>query len=216
MLSGPKILSICNLKSRTLCLKITFFKLTIRKIHHFLIVHFPSQHTREEVMRDINSHTLVMPGRKSTSESSVPSLHAPVKFMRAGSSQVGFILVPGDHESIPVSLENLLDWKNYDLQVNYRARWFNQMSGISLIKSQLQTATMAYSAKSPASGMQLRTPDVSFRSQPIKAVNSKIAPGCQFARRPKSALEVKVIMSTTPKGPGVMALSDDRFYRLAG
>jgi len=187
-------------------------KIDDKKEPSFLIVHFPSQHTREEIMRDVSSSGIVKIVKNSGNQSIVPNLHAPVKFLRAGSSRLVY-RVPEGYNPIPVTLDNLLNWKDFDIQVNYRARWFNQLSGISLIKTQLQASSMAFSRKTPVAGMQMRTPDVSYQARPMKTVDSHRA-AVSTVQKPKSVQEVKVAMSTTPKGPGIMALSDEQFNGL--
>ncbi len=184
-------------------------KIDSKKEPSFLIVHFPSQHTREEVMRDI----IPLSADKQPEDwNSVKSLHAPVKFMRAGSSRLVY-RIPEGYEQFTVSLENLLDWKNFDLQVNYRARWFNQVSAVSMVRSQLQTVTMAYSKKARSTRMELNAPAVSYNARSIKAVDSKKSTITDL-QKPKTSLEVKVTLATTPKGSGVMALSDSQFTGL--
>ncbi|MFA5330015.1 MAG: hypothetical protein WC384_19620 [Prolixibacteraceae bacterium] len=187
-------------------------KIDDKKEPSFLIVHFPSQHTREEVMRDINSPTIISFGRQSKNTSIVPNLHAPVKFMRAGSSRLVY-RVPSEYGPIPVTLDNLLDWKNFDIQVNYRARWFNQVSGISLIKSQLQASSMVFSRKPSPGEIQMNAPKVSYQARTIQAVDSKRT-AVTSLQKPKSVQEIRVILATTPKGSGVMALSDEQFNTL--
>ena len=187
-------------------------KIDDKKEPSFLIVHFPSQHTREEIMRDISSPKMVMIGKKGIDDQLVPNLHAPVKFLRAGSSRLVY-KVPEGYNAIPVTLDNLLNWKDFDLQVNYRARWFNQLSGISLIKTELQATSMVFSAKTAKAGMQLNTPNVSYQARQVKAVEpGKVT--VVNVQKPKSAQEVRVAMATTPKGPGVMVLSDEQFNGL--
>lgn len=185
-------------------------KIDDKKDPAFLIVHFPSQHTREEIMRDISSSG-ALPIRKN-SGATPPNLHAPVKFLRARSSRLVY-RVPADYNPIPVTLDNLLNWKDFDLQVNYRARWFNQVSNISLIKNQLQVSSMVYSRKPLAPGMLLSAPNVSYQARQVKAVDAEKAKVVSV-QKPKSVQEVRVTMATTPKGPGVMALSDDQFTGL--
>lgn len=187
-------------------------KVDDKKDPAFLIVHFPSQHTREEVMRDISSSGIIPIRKNSANDGTPPNLHAPVKFLRAKSSRLVY-RVPADSNPIPVTLDNLLNWKSFDLQVNYRARWFNQVSGISLIKNQLQVSSMVYSKKPVTSGMQLATPNVSYQARQVKAVDAEKA-SVVAVQKPQSVQEMRVTMATTPKGPGVMALSDEQFTGL--
>jgi hypothetical protein len=176
----------------------------------FLLVHFPSQHTREEVMRDIGSSGS-SPSLNRGSEP-ISNLHAPVKFMRAGSSRLVY-KVPAGYDPIPVTLENLLNWSNFDLQVNYRARWFNQVSGMSLINTQLAASSMVFARSAPTAGTRIGKPNVTYQARQVKMVDSKKV-AISTIQKPQSVQEVKVTMATTPKGPGVMALSDDQFNGL--
>jgi hypothetical protein len=187
-------------------------KIDNKKDPAFLIVHFPSQHTREEIMRDISSSGFTTILKRGSNDGTPPNLHTPVKFLRAKSSRLVY-RVPADYNPIPVTLDNLLNWKDFDLQVNYRARWFNQISNISLIKTQLQVSSMVYSQKPLTTRMQLSTPNISYQARQVKAVDSekaKVVP----VEKPKSVQEVRVAMATTPKGPGAMALSDEQFNGL--
>lgn len=187
-------------------------KVDDKKDPAFLIVHFPSQHTREEIMRDVSSSGVIPFMKKGNNDATPPNLHAPVKFLRAKSSRLVY-RIPSDHGAIPVTLDHLLNWKDFDLQVNYRARWFNQVSNISLIKNQLQISSMVFSKKPVASGVQLATPNVNFQSRQVKAVDAEKTSVVSL-QKPQSVQEVRVTMATTPKGSGVMALSDEQFTGL--
>lgn len=187
-------------------------KVDDKKDPAFLIVHFPSQHTREEIMRDVASSGIISIKKNSGNDATPPNLHTPVKFLRAKSSRLVY-RIPSDHGPIPVTLDYLLNWKDFDLQVNYRARWFNQVSNISLIKNQLQGASMVYIKKPMATGRQLSAPNVSYQAQTVKAVDAEKSSVVSL-QKPQSAQEVRVTMATTPKGPGIMALTDEQFTGL--
>ncbi|HKK68700.1 MAG TPA: hypothetical protein VJ946_10820, partial [Bacteroidales bacterium] len=85
----------------------------------FFIVNFPSQHLREQAFNEFGTYNV------------------PVQFLRAGNSRLVF-KVPADHPPIPLILDNLLDWSKFELQVNYRARWFNTSTAVSLIIARIR------------------------------------------------------------------------------
>jgi len=187
-------------------------KVDDKKEPAFLIVHFPSQHTREEIMRDVASTGIILIKKNTSNDGTPPNLHTPVKFLRAKSSRLVY-RIPAEYGPIPVTLEHLLKWKDFDLQVNYRARWFNQVSNISLIKNQLQASSMGYSQKPVLAASALIPPNVSYQPKTVKAVDAERA-SVMSLQKPKSVQEVRVSMATTPRGPGALALSDEQFAGL--
>lgn len=156
----------------------------------FLMVHFPSQHLREEAIR------------------AGDPLHIPVRFKRAGNSRLVF-KVPSDYPPIPLTLNNLLNWNDFSLQVNYRARWFNTSGISSLIHEQLSAISMVFSSRKTTAPLRIKGAPVQLQSRPVKSIATQ-QKAVAAAARPLSALEVKAAMATTPKGPGIMALTDNQ------
>ncbi len=164
-------------------------KIDNKKNPSFLIVHFPSQHTREQALRETQ-------------------LSLPVKFKRAGNSRLVF-KVPAEHPAIPLTLESLLDWRKFDLQVNYRARWFNTSQAISQIKETLSAASMVFSPRRTPADLQVKGAPVQLQQREVKTIKSQQVAVARDTQ-PMSALEVKVALASTPQGPGVMALTDSQ------
>lgn len=165
-------------------------KIDNKKNPSFLIVHFPSQHVREESLKE-----------------EFP-LYYPVKFKRAGNSRIVF-KVPSDYPAIPLTLEALLEWRNFDIQVNYRARWFNTNQTISELKSSLMNVSMVFSNKKNVAKMALRGAPLQLQTRDIKSIKTQQVSVTQ-GKQPMSALEVKVALASTPKGSGIMAISDSQ------
>jgi hypothetical protein len=163
-------------------------KIDDKKDPAFLIVHFPSQHTREQAIKE---------GDK---------LFFPVKFKRAGNSRLVF-RVPADYPVIPLTLEALLDWSGFGLQVNYRARWFNTTQALTLLKATLMGVSMVFSPRRAPKDFQVKGAPARLQTREVKTIkNQQMA--VAKAPQPMSALEVKVALATTPQGPGVMSLTD--------
>ncbi|WP_044107481.1 coiled-coil domain-containing protein [Anaerophaga thermohalophila] len=156
----------------------------------FLIVHFPSQHLRERAFNEFGTKNV------------------PVDFIRAGSSRLVFKVPPG-HPAIPLILENLLDWNQFDLQVNYRARWFNTSSTISQIKTTLQNISIPLGARGISKRMKTRPVIAPLASRRVKTIE-KVTTPARTSAKPMSAMEVKVAMSSTPRGAATMTLSDNQ------
>jgi hypothetical protein len=154
-------------------------KIDDRKMPSFLIVHFQSQHTREEMFR----------------EKARPVV--PAAFCRAGSSRI-VLKVPSDNLPVPLTLDQLLNWDNFEIQVNYRARWFN--SGLvqgGLIRESLRKISMVFSASPQKRKDFVRSPGLNL-PKPIP-----------HDRNPISAQELKIALAASPKGVGRMGLSDE-------
>ena len=163
-------------------------KIDNQKQPAFLIVHFPSQHLREEAFPEGDP------------------IHIPVRFKRAGNSRLVF-KVPADYPPIPLTLNNLLNWKDFNLQVNYRARWFNTSGVVSLIHEQLSAVSMVFSSRQTAAGLRVKGAPVQLQSRTAKSITTQ-QKSVSSTSQPLSALEVKVALASTPKGPGIMTLND--------
>jgi len=87
----------------------TFVVKDNRKKQSFLVVIFPSQHTLEQAFLEAENQANNEP------------LKLPAKFIRAGKSRLVYEL-PMEFDGIPLTMEKLLDWSNYKLKINYRAR----------------------------------------------------------------------------------------------
>jgi hypothetical protein len=113
------------------------------------------------------------------------------------------------HPAIPLILENLLDWNQFDLQVNYRARWFNTSSTISQIKTTLQNISIPLGARGISKRMKTRPVIAPLASRRVKTIE-KVTTPARTSAKPMSAMEVKVAMSSTPRGVATMTLSDNQ------
>lgn len=170
-------------------------KIDDAKSPSFLIVHFPSQHTREEMFK----------------ASEKPRV--PVKFLRAKSSRLVF-RVPSDNEPIPLTLEYLLNWDNFEIQVNYRARWFNTGRDTGgLLQQNLQKMSMVYGAVSPGKGAVAPRKALNLQIQQKKVITPAPLQTKQI-QQPMTAQEVKVAVSSSPKGPGRLSLSDESVVKV--
>ena len=156
----------------------------------FLIVHFPSQHTRERMFRLDDQ------------------ISVPVEFFRAGSSRLVF-RVPADSRPIPLTLDHLLNWDNFEIQVNYRARWFNtgRIVGGLLLES-LKKLSMVFSAVPRIREPFVRSPAINLQTRPLRVIDPAPVPAKQL-QQPLSAQELKIALSTTPGGVGRMGLSEE-------
>jgi hypothetical protein len=161
----------------------------------FLIVHFPSQHTREEMFK------VPEPPR------------VPVRYARAKSSRIVF-KVPSGNPAIPLTLDYLLDWGNFEIQVNYRARWFNTgRLKDGLLKEQLLNLSMVFSSSGQKREGMVRGPEQGFHTRRMTVIDQK--PGSEKqVEQPMSALEIKVALSASPEGTGKMSLTDQRLGNL--
>ncbi|NSW94717.1 MAG: hypothetical protein HPY62_08430, partial [Bacteroidales bacterium] len=161
----------------------------------FLIVHFPSQHTREEMFKEPNKPRV------------------PAKFLRAKSSRVVF-KVPPDNEPIPLTLEYLLNWDNFEIQVNYRARWFNTgRESAGLLQQNLQKAVMVYGATQAGKAVITPRKSIDLQMRQKKVIDPAPVKTKQI-QQPMTAQEVKVAVASSPKGPGRLSLSDENVVKV--
>ncbi|MBI9059333.1 MAG: hypothetical protein JEZ01_16345 [Labilibaculum sp.] len=77
-----------------------------------MIVLFPPQHTLEQAFWENNS----LPGGAGNE-----NVILPAKYIRSGKSRLVFT-VPANFEGMPIIMDRLLDWSDFKLKVNYRAR----------------------------------------------------------------------------------------------
>lgn len=77
-----------------------------------MVVIFPPQHTLEQAFLENNS----LPGGEGNE-----SVILPAKYIRSGKSRLVFS-VPSNFKGMPIIMDRLLDWSDFKLKVNYRAR----------------------------------------------------------------------------------------------
>jgi hypothetical protein len=170
-------------------------KIDDSKSPSFLIVHFPSQHTREEMFKISDK-----PG-------------VPVRFTRAKSSRIVH-KVPSGNPAIPLTMDHLLNWENFEIQVNYRARWFNTgRFKEGLLREKLQNISMVFSSSGPKKEIMVRGPEQRFQARRIKLIDQDTGSEKQD-EQPMSALEIKIALSTSPEGVGKMSLTDQKLGNL--
>ncbi len=156
----------------------------------FMIVWFPSQHTREEMFR----------------ASEKPRV--PVRFLRAGSSRLVF-RVPSGYQPIPLILDSLLKWDDFEIQVNYRARWFNTgRSAEGLLKERLRRVSMVFTPAAARKDDLIKSPPLNLKSREVRVIDPEPVKK-KPVNQPLTAQEIKIAVSTTPKGSGRMSLSED-------
>ncbi|MDA3832925.1 MAG: hypothetical protein PF495_05970, partial [Spirochaetales bacterium] len=160
----------------------------------FFIVNFPSQHVREQAFEEFGTYNV------------------PVQFLRAGNSRLVF-KVPSDHPPIPLILNSLLDWSKFELQVNYRARWFNTNAAVSLIKARIRDLSVPLGRKRDLSSAKIRPGVIPFKSRSIKTIDTGILPS-KTTSQPMSAMELKVAMASTPRGSSAMGLNDQQLTQV--
>ncbi len=156
----------------------------------FFIVNFPSQHLREQAFEEFGTYNV------------------PVQFLRAGNSRLVF-RVPSDHPPIRLVMSDLLDWSKFELQVNYRARWFNTSAAVSLIRARIRDLSVPLGRRRDLSSFELRPGVIPVKSRNVRTITTGAQPS-KTTSQPMTAMELKVAMASTPRGSSVMSLDDQQ------
>ena len=136
----------------------TFVQKDKRKAPAYMVVSFPSQHTLEQAYLEADN----------PANNEKPTL--PARFIRAGNSRLVYEL-PTDFSGIPLTMDKLLDWSEYKLKVNYRAR----IQPLTLVKPELLSPSLELKNPNvkPGKPDKIKVPDPG-------TLNKNLAPNPKF------------------------------------
>lgn len=162
-----------------------------------MIVLFPPQHTLEQAFWENNS----LPGGEGNE-----SVVLPAKYIRSGKSRLVFS-VPSNFEGMPIIMDRLLDWSQFKLKVNYRARViepvkvifnkFKSFKGFNKISFNNKTIKAGGLRVAKNSKNRLRRQDI-YNSKQLSSSLPKFASSQLYAKINYSALKAFLLEMRKP------------------